>query len=201
MARFYDLAMQKVERLCLNRWRIELLSDLGGEVLEIGAGTGVNLKHYPQNISRLILCEPDPAMRKKLEMRLQNSPHHSAEINPCAAECLNVADNSIDHLVSTLVFCSVADQQRAMTEAFRVLKPGGSLVFMEHVAADRNSRLHFWQQLWQPLWRRAACNCHLTRQTGQLLEAAGFDLHTRAEIMLGAPSIASPMIVGYAIRP
>ncbi len=201
VARFYDLMMQKVERLCLNRLRIELLSDLDGVVLEIGAGTGVSLQHYSQNISRLILCEPDQSMRKKLEYKLQNSPHRSAEINPCAAEHLDVADNSIDYLVSTLVLCSVTDQQQSMREAFRVLKSGGKLVLMEHVAADKNSRLHFWQRLWQPLWRRAACNCHLARQTGQLLESAGFDLHTRAEIMRGAPSVVSPMIVGYAIRP
>ena len=201
VARFYDLAMQKVERLCLSRWRMELLSEVDGEVLEVGAGTGVNLQYYSQNISRLVLCEPDAAMRKQLELKLQNSARSSAEISSCAAERLNVADNSIDCLVSTLVLCSVTDPQQSFKEAFRVLKQGGKLILMEHVAAERSSRLYFWQQLWQPLWRRAACNCHLTRQTGRSLERAGFILYTRAEVMSGGPSIASPMIVGHAIRP
>ncbi len=201
VARFYDLAMQKVERLCLNRWRMELLSNLAGDVLEIGAGTGINLPHYSSNIKRLILCEPDAAMRRQLELRLLAFPHRSVEIRSCAAESLDIADNSIDHLISTLVFCSVSDQLQAIREAFRVLKPGGKLVFMEHVAADKNSRLYFWQRVWQPLWRRFACNCHLSRQTGQLLEDAGFKLCLRKEIMQGAPSIAAPMIIGHALRP
>jgi ubiquinone/menaquinone biosynthesis C-methylase UbiE len=201
VARFYDLAMRKVERLCLNRWRAELLADLDGVVLEIGAGTGVNLQYYSQNISQLVLCEPDPSMRKYLKLRLQASAHASAEVHSCAAELLDVADNSIDHLVSTLVFCSVADMQQSLREAFRVLKPGGKLIFIEHVAADKNSRLHFWQHFWQPLWRRVACNCHLTRQTAQLLKNAGFKLQLREETMQGAPSIAAPVIIGHALRP
>lgn len=201
VAKFYDLAMRKVERLCLSRWRAELLSELHGDVLEIGAGTGVNLQHYSQNIRSLVLCEPDPSMRKYLALRLQNSARSSAEIRSCAAEHLDAADNSIDHLVSTLVFCSVADPQQSMREVFRVLRPGGKLIFMEHVAAESSSRLYFWQHLWQPLWKRCACNCHLTRQTGQLLEEAGFELQLRVETMRGVPAIAAPMIVGHAIRP
>ena len=201
VARFYDVAMRKVERLCLSHWRAELLSDLTGDVLEIGAGTGVNLQHYPQKINRLVLCEPDPSMRKHLELKMQNFQLGCSEVRSCAAESLDAAEGSFDYLVSTLVFCSVSDLQQSMKEALRVLKPGGRLILMEHVAADKNSRLHFWQHLWQPLWKRLACNCHLTRQTGSLLEDAGFKLYLREEIMRGAPSIAAPMIIGYAVRP
>ena len=201
VTKFYDQTMRKVERLCLGRWRTELLENLDGEVLEIGAGTGVNLRYYSPQIKRLVLCEPDPAMRKQLEKRVQASGLHSAEISSCTAESLDVPDASIDHLVSTLVFCSVADPRQAMQEAFRVLKPGGKLLFVEHVAARKNSNLYFWQQFCQPVWKRLACNCHLTRQTARLLEESGFKLELRHEVMQGAPSIAKPLIVGQAIRP
>jgi len=201
VAHFYDRAMRNVEQRCLHGWRSELLAGLFGDVLEIGAGTGVNLGHYPAEIKNLLLCEPDAAMRLRLEQKLLNNPHASARVSPCVAERLDARDASIDHLVSTLVFCSVADPQLAIREAFRVLKPGGRLILMEHVAAGANPRLFFWQNFWQPLWKRFACNCHLTRQTGPLLEEAGFKLELRQESMRGAPPIAAPMIIGYAIRP
>ncbi|WP_020675778.1 class I SAM-dependent methyltransferase [Geopsychrobacter electrodiphilus] len=201
VARFYDYAMRKVEHLCLEGWRTELLSEVDGDVLEIGAGTGVNLEYYSSGVKHLVLCEPDAAMRQRLERRLQDNPRASVLISPCAAERLDVADASIDNLVSTLVFCSVTNPQLAMLEAFRVLKSGGRLVLMEHVAANPDSGLFFWQRFWQPLWKGFACNCHLTRETAQLLEEIGFKLALRPETMRGAPAIAAPMIVGYAIRP
>lgn len=201
VARSYDFMMRKVERLCLQRWRAELLAGLYGDTLEIGAGTGLNLPHYPKQVRQLFLCEPDQAMRKQLESALCKSIPPPVVVHPWVAEQLEIDDCSIDHLVSTLVFCSVDDPRQAMREAFRVIKPGGKLIFMEHVAAERNSQLHFWQKFWQPLWRPVACNCHLTRQTALFLEEAGFKLEMRHEIMRGAPAIAAPMIIGCALRP
>ncbi|MCF6179502.1 MAG: class I SAM-dependent methyltransferase [Geopsychrobacter sp.] len=201
VARFYDLAMQRVERLCLQQWRRELLAELSGDVLEIGAGTGANLTHYSSRLASLQLCEPDAAMRRQLEVKLGASSHGFAHLSACVAARLDVDGESLDFVVSTLAFCSVEDPEQAMREAFRVLKPGGRLVLMEHVAADQNSRLHYWQHCWQPFWKRIACNCHLTRKTAQLLEDSGFELFVRKEVMRGAPAITTPMIVGYALRP
>lgn len=200
VAQFYDLVMRRVERLCLHNLRAELLRDLAGEVAEIGAGTGTNLPYYPPGLKRLVLCEPDPSMRAKLQDALCREPKGRAFILACSAEYLALADASVDYLVSSLALCSVADQRQALDEAYRVLRPGGSLVLMEHVAATPQSRLYFWQRFWQPLWKMAACNCHLTRRTAQLVTEVGFTLDVRQEFMRGAPAIAAPMIVGRAIR-
>lgn len=199
VAKFYDQAMSKVESLCLRRWRSELLADLRGTLLEIGAGTGANLPHYSSALERLVLCEPDDAMRRKLESALRQVSLPGAEVCAWPGEYLEVEDASVDVVVSTLVLCSVANPQQTLREVFRVLKPGGQLVLMEHVAAQ-DARLYFWQQFWQPLWRPLACNCHLTRQTALLLESVGFQLDLRQEVMLGAPAVASPMIIGRATR-
>jgi ubiquinone/menaquinone biosynthesis C-methylase UbiE len=201
IAHFYDHVMRHCEKLCLSRWRTELLADLHGVVIEIGAGTGLNLAHYPPNLSRLILCEPDDAMRSQLRKKLSLNDQRPAEIQDCAAEALNMPDGSVDFLVATLVLCSVDRPHQAMSEAFRVLKPGGSLVFLEHVAATGQPGLLFWQGFWQPLWKRLACNCHLRRETAEMLRQAGFVLNLRNETLLGAPKIATPLILGCAVKP
>ncbi len=201
VARNYDLVMKKVERLCLQKWRQELVSELRGDVLEIGAGTGANLPYFSGKLTSLQLCEPDDAMRAQLAAKIARHPEESFRVSACTAECIDADDNSIDCLVSTLVFCSVANPRQAMNEVFRVLRPGGRLVLMEHVAAEQGGWLNLWQRFWQPFWKKFACNCHLTRNTGDLLEQSGFTLLLRREIMRGAPAITTPMIIGVAIRP
>jgi len=201
IAHFYDRAIRHCEQLCLKRWRSELLADLNGVVVEIGAGTGANLAHYPPTLSRLILCEPDQAMRTQLEKKHSLIDQLPAEISDCAAENLSMPDESVDFLVATLVFCSVHQPHQAMREAFRVLKPGGSLIFLEHVAATHQPRLLFWQGFWQPLWKKLTCNCHLRRKTAAMLHQSGFVLNMRTETLLGAPKIAAPLILGHAVKP
>lgn len=201
VARFYDHALRHCEKLCLSHWRKELLADLHGVVVEIGAGTGLNLVHYPPNLSRLILCEPDDAMRNQLRKKHLLNGQRPIEIQACAAEALTMIDESVDFLVTTLVLCSVDRPHQAMSEAFRVLKPGGSLIFLEHVAATDQPRLLFWQEFWQPLWKKLACNCHLRRETAEMLRQAGFVLNLRNETLLGAPKIAAPLILGRAVKP
>ena len=197
MAQCYDAAMQKTEQLCLHQWRSDLLGKARGTILEIGAGTGINLQHYPGG-QELILCEPDQHMRKKLHNRLRHTTPHSIRITDWRAEQLELPNLSIDTVVSTLVLCSVDNQSRALQEIFRVLRPGGQLLFIEHVLSDK-SQLARWQKLCEPVWRCACGNCHLTRPTAHNITACGLAIAEQRESkLLGAPAIAQRVLHGCA---
>ena len=201
IATFYDRAMRRVERRCLGQWRSELLFPLRGDVLEIGAGTGTNLQYYSQQLDRLVLSEPDPYMRRQLQARVNEMPHNQMTITPCRAEQINHPDASFDHVVSTLVLCSVLDIDATLQGLKRLLKPNGSLILLEHVRADENSGLLRLQKGLEPIWRWCACNCHLTRPTDQLLAQVGFEPRLEQVEMKGAPPFVRPMIKGVAVRP
>lgn len=177
MAALYDAVMRDMERACVDAWRRELLVDVRGDVLEIGAGTGTNVHHYA-GLERLTLAEPDVYMRRRLRSRvdrLASSPARSLAIVPWTAEALEAADASFDVVVATLVLCSVREPAAALDEIRRVLRPGGRLVFLEHVAAD-NPQLLAWQRRLEPAWVRLVGNCHLRRDTARIIEDAGFHL-------------------------
>lgn len=203
MSRFfssiYDLTCASVEAACLAEWRRELLGHLEGDVLEIGAGTGANLRHYPRTIGKLVLTEPDPHMRRRLAGKTDAT--FRAEIIEAGAERLPFENESFDVVVSTLVCCSVASVEEALAEIHRVLRPEGRLVFLEHVAADPSSRRYRWQRRIEPLWKRVAGNCHLTRRTEDAITHAGFELRwIRRESMRRAPPIVRPTIRGVALK-
>jgi ubiquinone/menaquinone biosynthesis C-methylase UbiE len=196
----YDRLMRASEEACLADWRRELLRDVSGEVLEIGAGTGANLSHYPASLTRLVLAEPDPYMRDRLDRRLRQSGG-LAEISDAPASSLPFPAESFDAVVSTLVLCSVPDPEGALAEIARVLRPGGRLIFLEHVAAEDRPERFKWQRRIEPLWRRVLGNCHITRRTGEAIRAAGFrvEVERRASIRKAAP-VARPSIRGIAVK-
>ncbi|MCO5168149.1 MAG: class I SAM-dependent methyltransferase [Planctomycetes bacterium] len=198
-AALYDPFMRRTERH-LAAWRAELLSRVAGRVLEVGAGTGANLPFYPRGLERLVLAEPDPHMRARLAARVARERPEAVVID-APAEALPVEDGSFDAVVSTLVLCSVADLPRALAEARRVLRPGGALVFLEHVAADDRPRRLRWQRRLEPLWRRVAGNCHLTRRTHEAIAAAGFTLEAcERESLRRALPFVRPSVRGVARR-
>lgn len=200
LARFYDGMMAETEEACLRAWRTELLADVGGEVLEIGAGTGASLPCYGPAVTKLVLAEPDAAMRRQLEARVAQAGAR-AEVVPASASALPFPDASFDAVASFLVLCSVADVGAALAEVRRVLRPEGRLVFLEHVAAETNPGRLAWQHRINPLWRRLAGNCHLTRRTGHAIEEAGFDVEElRRESIRKAMPLARPSIRGWARR-
>jgi len=202
MASIYDWFMRDLEEACGRAWRAELLSSLSGDTLEIGAGTGRNLEHYPRSGSgRLVLAEPDRHMQKKLEGRVAEvGGERKIEIVPWEAEHLDAPDATFDAVVSTLVLCSVGDVAKSLSEVRRVLRPEGKLLFFEHVAADDPARLA-WQRRLQPLWRPIAGNCHLCRDTAHAIEDAGFRIeHIVRESARKALPIVRPTIRGYALR-
>ena len=196
----YDRIMSSVEDAGLAQWRIELLGALSGDVLEVGSGTGRNVAYYPAGIGRLVLTEPDRHMRARL-LRAAGG-RSDTEVVDAPAEDLPFDDASFDAVVCTLVLCSVKDPARALGEVFRVLRPGGRLVFIEHVAAADRSRRLLWQHRLEPVWKRLAGNCHLTRRTEEDIISSGFELvHVQRASMRKAPPIVRPTVRGIARRP
>lgn len=203
MARYYDATMRSMEAVSFSRWRRDLLGPLQGSVLEIGSGTGVNLSWYGPGITRLVLTEPDPHMRRQLEARVERWDEGGiCSVEECSGERLPHPSGCFDVVVSTLVLCSVRSQAETLSEAHRLLKPGGQLVFLEHVRACGPPALVRWQRILQPFWVWISGNCHLHRDTEQAILDAGFEMtqidRTRSR---GGPAFVSPTIKGKATRP
>jgi ubiquinone/menaquinone biosynthesis C-methylase UbiE len=147
-----------------------------------------------------VLTDPLAANLARTERRLVRPDHACVELKVGAAESIPLPDASVDWVVSTLVFCSVADPGLAFAEIRRVLRPGGGFVFLEHIASDDPGTLR-WQRRVEPVWRRIAGNCHLTRRTGVAIEQAGFVLEdVRRQEMRKAPSLVRPTVRGIARR-
>lgn len=201
MAALYDRMMQGTEEACLGEWRTGLVGELRGEVLEVGAGTGLNLPLYPASVTRLVMSEPDPHMRLKLARKAASAPGPRVEVTDASLEELPVPADSFDVVVATLVLCSVPDLDQALAEIYRVLRPGGKFVFLEHVAAEDRPRRLKWQHRVEPFWKWFAGNCHLTRRTEAAIAAAGFEIDEIArESMRKAWSLVRPTIRGVAIK-
>lgn len=196
-ARLYDRTLAGAERRALHAWRRELLHDVSGVVLEIGAGTGANLPAYGPHVQRLLLLEPDPRMRGLLAARAARDPRQ--QVLAGSASRLPVADASVDAVVSTLVLCSVRRLDRALEEVRRVLRPGGRLHLIEHVAADHGSLLRRAQGIVAPAWSRIGGGCSLVRPTSDLLLAAGFEVGDLRRDVLPVPvPFVRPVVRGSA---
>jgi ubiquinone/menaquinone biosynthesis C-methylase UbiE len=195
-ARLYDMAMSRAERGALGTWRRELLASAHGNVLEVGAGTGANLPHYPCDLRSLTLVEPDRQMRSRLAAR---STDGLARVIEGRAEALPVPDASVDAVVATLVLCTVPDVPAGLAEIQRVLRPGGVLLLIEHVAAPEPSTTLRAQRLLNPLWGRVAGGCHLDRDSRSSLESAGFDTAGVQDDLLPIPlPVLRPVLRGTA---
>lgn len=200
MAQVYDQVMAGSEDACLREWRRELLADLHGRVLEVGAGTGASLPCYPNTVTELLLAEPDPHMRARLAVRAGERP--GCVVLSDAAGALAQPDASVDAVVSSLVLCSVPSPARALAEIFRVLRPGGQLLFIEHVGAHDHPRRLRWQRWAEPVWKRVAGNCHLTRDTHRAILAAGFEIEQiERDSLRKAMPLVRPSIRGRARKP
>lgn len=199
---FYDRFMAKTEAACLQQWRQELLQQVSGEVLEIGAGTGANISLYPARVTRLLLTEPDKHMRRQLEEKLVDHDPDKLGVAGGTAENIATADESFDYVVTSLVCCSVTDLNASLREIKRVLRPGGSLVFLEHVAAADGTSRRRWQNRINPIWKTFMGNCHLNRETEQAIISEGFEIvQIERESMCKAPPIVRPTIRGIATKP
>jgi ubiquinone/menaquinone biosynthesis C-methylase UbiE len=199
----YDRQLAKAEDAGLRALRLRLLAGAGGDVLEIGGGTGANLPCYGPAVGSLTITEPDPSMLRRLERRVRE--HSALKHGPDArvlrapAEDLPFADHSFDVAVSTLVLCGVGDQPRALRELRRVLRPGGRLLFLEHVrSADPGTARLQDRVNW--LNRLMVC-CDCNRPTLGTIRSSGFTVteleHTALPM---APVYVRPTILGSATR-
>lgn len=193
----YDWAMASSERAVLSGHRSALLARVNGVVLEVGGGTGANLPFYGRGVDELVVTEPEEPMARRLEANLAG---HSlpARVVRAPAEVLPFEDGSFDAVVSTLVLCTVEDPVKALAEVHRVLRPGGRLVFLEHVRSE-DPALARWQDRLHRPWKVLGHGCHCNRATAETIERTGFTFVEIAENRLHkAPPIVRPLIVGIA---
>lgn len=188
----YDISLALGERRGMAARRGELLASARARVLELGAGTGLNLRHYPDGVD-LVVSEPDPAMRARLRRRAGSA----VRVVDAGAERLPFPDDSFDTVVSTLVLCTVADPGAALAEVRRVLAPGGRLLLIEHVRADA-PRLARRQDRFAGLWHAFAMGCRCNQPTVELLEHAGLSLELAPSRWRAMPSLVAPLVVGTA---
>ena len=178
------------------KFKQRLLSGLAGTVVEIGPGTGANLRFFAPERVKWIGVDPNPFMERYLRAEAARTGMR-IEFHLGIAERLPVPDASVDAVVSTLVLCSTASQEGALQEILRVLKPGGRLIFVEHVAAPRGTRLRILQDLLTPIWKRLGDGCEPNRETWARLERAGF-ADVSYERMTAPTFLVSPQIAGEA---
>jgi ubiquinone/menaquinone biosynthesis C-methylase UbiE len=196
-AALYDRCFKASEEAGLREMRRDLLSEAQGRVLELGAGTGLNLDLYPESVTDLTLTEPDPHMVKQLRQRVEVAPR-TAEVVAAPAERLSFDDDSFDTVALTLVLCTVPDPAAALGEIKRVLKPEGRFLFLEHVRSP-DPGLAKWQDRMEKPWRFLGDGCHCNRDTVAAISASGFELGEveRPEFPKVVP-IVKPMAKGSA---
>lgn len=169
------------------REKTRLLGQLSGRVLELGAGRGANFPLLPADVDWLGL-EPANRARRRLARR-------GHRVLAASAEAIPLDDDSVDAVLATVVLCSVRDQDRALAETARVLRPGGRFAFFEHVAAPRGTWFRRAQQLAAPVNRALDHGCHPARETWQALERAPFSELALRWYARGR----TPYIAGYAV--
>lgn len=195
-AALYDRMAAMSEPKGMRDRRARVLEGARGRVLEIGAGTGLNLPLYPGHIDDLTVTEPSPPMHRRLQARADELGS-TCDVVRAGADRLPFPDESFDTVVSTLVLCTVPDQAAALAEIRRVLKPDGRLLFVEHVVAD-DPGTERWQRRLQRPWRHVADGCDCHRDTLAGLRAAFGRVEHRDEDWDGNLKVVRKLIVGVA---
>jgi len=198
-AAVYDRGLKATEDAGLRETRRQVLAEARGRTIDLGAGTGVNLELFPDAVTELVLAEPDEHMLKRLRAKLsQAGGGRAVEAVQAPAEKLPFADNSFDTAVFTLVLCTVPDPAAALAEAARVLRPGGKLLFVEHVRSEEPG-LARWQDRLEKPWRFLADGCHCNRDTVAAIEASPFEVESvESGELPKSPPLVRPLVQGRA---
>jgi ubiquinone/menaquinone biosynthesis C-methylase UbiE len=182
----------------IDELRVATCAGLHGEVLEIGFGSGLNLRHYPPAVTSVSAVEPADVAWALSEGRRHRAPF-PVERTGLDGERLDADDASYDGVLSTFTLCTIPDAGAALAEVRRVLRPGGSFHFVEHGMAP-DARVATWQHRLEPLQKRAFAGCHLTRDIPALVEAAGLEITALEARYLPGPGVSRPWSYGYRGR-
>jgi ubiquinone/menaquinone biosynthesis C-methylase UbiE len=193
----YDRAMRSTEEAGMREIRRETLAAARGRTIDIGAGTGLNVELFPESVAELVLAEPDEHMLNRLRPKVATWGR-DVDVVQAPADRLPFDDDSFDTAVFTLVLCTVPDPAAALREAARVLKPGGELLFVEHVRSPEPG-LARWQDRLERPWRFLGDGCHCNRDTVATIEASPFTVeHVVRGELPKAPPLVRPLIHGSA---
>jgi ubiquinone/menaquinone biosynthesis C-methylase UbiE len=199
-ARFYARVVAAREGPELRERRERLLDGLAGRVLEIGAGTGVTFPLYPSTVTEVVALEPEAHLRRIAEEAAKSAPI-PVVVRDGLAQRLPQPDASFDAVVVSLVLCSVPDQQAALAEIRRVLRPGGELRFFEHVISRHRIKAAVLKGLQATIWPRIGGGCHPARDTAGAIERAGFVIQSCERLRPAPKQPPVPFILGRAVLP
>lgn len=193
----YDRILKGTEDAGMREKRREVLAQARGRTIDVGAGTGANLGLFPDGLTGITMAEPDPHMTKRLREKIA-ATGAEVELVEAGAEKLPVADDSFDTVVFTLVLCTVPDPAAALAEAARILKPGGQMLFVEHVRAD-DPGVARWQDRLERPWKFFADGCRCNRDTVANIEASPLTVdHVEHGELPKSPPIVKPLVWGRA---
>ena len=200
-ARSWGRAVALSDRRGAEEHRRELLAGLSGRVVEVGSGDGANFAHYPTTVERVVAIEPERYLRRQAEQAALSAPVPVTVLDG-VAEHLPGEDRAFDAGVVSLVLCSVPDQDQALAELFRAIRPGGGLRFYEHVVSDSPNTARLQRLADATIWPLAVGGCHLARDTTAAIRRAGFVLEDFERFPFSpGPLLTLPYVLGTARRP